>query len=529
MKLKFQLPTWLLLLLVFIGASAFTGSELDNIAVKYSKTILAEDLSKHLHVLAGDEYEGRETGEEGQKKAAQYIAAHFESLGMKPLFGDSYYQEFPLELMDPNGIEIQCNGKEYGFLKDFYYFPGFKDQKIETDEILFLGYGIDDPKYSDYEGVDVTGKVLLILDQEPVSKNGISYITNSKKKSRWTTSYQKKLKLAEKKGAKALFIIVDKLNERMDRVGMYISKPSLRLKKDDSIDVENDEREMIPNFYIGESMARDLFAANEIKFKKLKKTALRGKPQQKALSGSYLIDVRREGKKVSSENVLGYLEGTDKKDELVVITAHYDHVGRDGDKIFNGADDDGSGTVAVLELAQAFADAKKNGNGPRRSVLFMTVSGEEKGLLGSQYYVENPVFPLESTVCDLNIDMIGRLDEKHEDNPDYVYLIGSDKLSTELHDLSENANQLYTQLELDYTFNSDSDPNRFYYRSDHYNFAKNGIPVIFYFNGTHEDYHKETDTVEKINFAKMEKITRLIFFTAWEIANREDRLVVDKE
>ena len=191
------------------------------------------------------------------------------------------------------------------------------------------------------------------------------------------------------------------------------------------------------------------------------------------------------------------------------------------------ADDDGSGTVALLELAEAFSAAKKEGKGPRRSVLIMPVAGEEKGLLGSQYYSKNPVYPIENTVADLNIDMIGRIDEKHEGNPDYIYIIGSNMLSTELHQINEQANTAFTKLELDYTFNKKDDPNQYYYRSDHYNFAKNNIPVIFYFNGVHADYHKATDTVDKINFQKMEKITRLVFYTAWELANREERIVVD--
>jgi Zn-dependent M28 family amino/carboxypeptidase len=171
--------------------------------------------------------------------------------------------------------------------------------------------------------------------------------------------------------------------------------------------------------------------------------------------------------------------------------------------------------------------AKKEGHGPKRSMLFMTVSGEEKGLLGSEYYADNPVFPLENTVVDLNIDMIGRIDENHAPDSNYVYIIGSDKLSTELHALSEETNKTYAGIEFDYTYNDENDPNRFYYRSDHYNFAKNNIPVIFYFTGVHEDYHQPTDTVDKIMFQKMEKIARLIFHTAWEIANRDERLKVD--
>ena len=232
-------------------------------------------------------------------------------------------------------------------------------------------------------------------------------------------------------------------------------------------------------------------------------------------------------KYIKGENIIGYIEGTDLKDELLVITAHYDHLGTKEDSlIYNGADDNGSGTSSIMEIAQAFMLAKKEGNGPRRSVLIMPVSGEEKGLLGSKYYVENPIYPLENTIANLNVDMIGRIDDYH-DNPDYVYLIGSNRLSTELHQISEGVNKQYINLELDYKFNEEDDPNRYYYRSDHYNFAKNNIPVIFYFNGVHADYHKTSDTVDKIHFGKIQKISRYIFLTAWELANRNERPKLD--
>ncbi len=232
----------------------------------------------------------------------------------------------------------------------------------------------------------------------------------------------------------------------------------------------------------------------------------------------------------SSENVLAFIEGIEKPDEIVVISAHYDHVGTDKEgNIHNGADDDGSGTVSILEIADAFMKAKKDGVGPKRSILFLHVTGEEKGLYGSKFYTENPVFPLENTVTDLNIDMIGRIDKKHEgdDKSNYIYLIGSDRLSTELHDISEKANKEYTKLDLDYTYNAKDDPNRFYFRSDHYNFAKHNIPIIFYFNGVHEDYHKPTDTPDKIEYELMAKRAKLVFYTAWEVANRTERIIVD--
>ena len=225
------------------------------------------------------------------------------------------------------------------------------------------------------------------------------------------------------------------------------------------------------------------------------------------------------------------MEGTDKKDELLVITSHYDHIGKkdhgQGDLINNGADDDGSGTVALMQLAKVFAEAKKEGKGPRRSILFMTVAGEENGLLGSEYYTQYPVFPLANTVVNLNIDMIGRRDEQHSDSPPYVYVIGADKLSSELHKLSESVNKRFTNLVFDYTYNDENHPARLYYRSDHWNFAQKNIPIIFYFDGIHEDYHQPSDEVDKIEFDLLTARTRCIFHTAWEIANREDRIRPD--
>jgi len=233
--------------------------------------------------------------------------------------------------------------------------------------------------------------------------------------------------------------------------------------------------------------------------------------------------------KNDSENVVAYIKGSEKPNEYIVISAHYDHLGIRGNKIYNGADDDASGNSAVLEIAEAFQKAVKDGFGPKRSIIFLHVTGEEEGLFGSKYYTENPIFPLDGTVANLNIDMIGRVDKQHENNPEFVYLIGADKLSSELHNLSEDMNKKYTNLQLDYTYNNENDPNRFYYRSDHYNFAKNNIPIIFYFNGVHKDYHKSSDTADKIRYDLLQKRTKLVFHTAWELANRKERIIVDKK
>ena len=231
----------------------------------------------------------------------------------------------------------------------------------------------------------------------------------------------------------------------------------------------------------------------------------------------------------ASENVLAFIEGSEKPDEIIVLSAHHDHEGiNDEGVLYYGADDDGSGTVALLEMAEAFKQAKREGFGPKRSILFLHLTAEEIGLQGSKYYTENPVFPLANTVANLNIDMIGRIDSKHINNPDYIYLIGTDRLSTELHYISEAINDRFVDLYINYEFNDEHDHNRYYYRSDHYNFAKNNVPVIFYFNGEHEDYHEPTDTADKINYGLLEKRTKLVFATAWQLANQERRIVVDK-
>jgi Zn-dependent M28 family amino/carboxypeptidase len=270
--------------------------------------------------------------------------------------------------------------------------------------------------------------------------------------------------------------------------------------------------EYLKNFYVSEGIASPLGGADyfqEVPAEFLNKTAR-----------SPLKD---------SENVVAFIKGSEKPEEIVVISAHLDHEGIKDGEIYNGADDDGSGTVAMLEIAQAFKMAVKAGKGPKRSILFLHVTGEEKGLLGSKYYTDvAPLFPLANTVCDLNIDMVGRIDDRHKADPNYVYLIGSDKLSTELHNISEAVNKKYTNINLDYKYNDENDPNRFYYRSDHYNFAKNNVPIIFYFNGTHADYHKPSDTPDKINYELLENRARLVFHTAWEVANMDKRIIADK-
>lgn len=253
----------------------------------------------------------------------------------------------------------------------------------------------------------------------------------------------------------------------------------------------------------------------------------------KALGSYYQIVPKealktRRGDLPESENILAFIEGTEKPEEIIVVSAHYDHVGTKDGVVYNGADDDGSGTVAVMEIAEAFQEAKKAGKGPKRSILFLHVTGEEHGLLGSKYYSDNPVFDMKNTVVDLNIDMIGRSDKENE-GKDYVYVIGSEMLSSQLKVINEAANKITHNLELNYKYDDPNDTQRLYYRSDHYNFAKHGVPVAFFFDGIHADYHQPTDDPEKIDYPLLQKRAQLVFATAWELANRNGRILVDKK
>jgi hypothetical protein len=514
----------------FFHVDQLTAQTTDSTAIRFAKSITSEELKEHLYVISSDAFEGRETGMPGQKKAAAYLADYYSALGVAPCVEGSYFQTYPLKKEQVKSAWLVADGKRFEFAKDFFFFNSSAvPDKIDLSAMVFAGFGIDSPEYSDYKKLDVSGKVVVCYLGEPVNKKGISKITGKSELSEWSLDPGMKMMAAQERGASAVLFIHPDYAQFIPRVRFWLDNPGMELEYPSK---ENGDKN-IPFFFIKEEVASALVKEGKSKkqlTKLLAKINKSGKTKSISFSTASFIHVERSLERITAENVLCFIEGSDDelKDEIVVVSAHYDHVGIIKGEIHNGADDDGSGTVAAMEIAEAFVQAKKEGKGPRRSVLVLHVSGEEKGLLGSEWYSEFPVFPLGKTVCDLNIDMIGRKDEAHVADSNYIYLIGSDRLSTDLHVISENANATYTQLQLDYTFNEPNDPNRFYYRSDHYNFAKHGIPVIFYFSGVHEDYHKPGDDPEKIMYEKTERVTRLIFHTAWEVANRQERLVVDK-
>ena len=508
-----------------------TAATAPDWAGTYAETITQTDLRQHLTVLASDAYEGRETGQKGQKMAADYLAAEFKKLGLAgPVTGSDnpYLQQFTMERSTwAEGATIKAGGQSFKWLADFYAYGNSPFQTETAVQPVFVGYGIEQEGYSDYTGQDVKGKDLLVLLGEPNTADGKPLLGKNGEGSKWGNDFRAKAALAAQKGARSVFFVDFNPNSNFQklaaRMAPYVSQATVSFKNPVS------QPSRAPSFFVSPAVAYKMLGTTAAAVTKY--TAAINKAGKPVVSpfkvAKFTIKAPKKREDFTTENVLGYLEGSDKKDEVVVLSAHYDHIGIIGGEIHNGADDDGSGTVTVLEMAQAFTKAKAEGHGPRRSILFLCVTGEEKGLLGSEYYTDHPVFPLESTVADLNTDMVGRTDKDHEGKADYVYVIGSDKLSSELHEIVLNSNEKYTKMDLDFRFNDPEDPNRFYYRSDHYNFAKHKIPVAFFFNGVHDDYHGPGDEVEKIEFPKMEKRARLVFHAAWELANRDTRVVVD--
>ena len=497
-----------------------------DLSVKYANTIRTEDLKTHLDTLSSDAFEGRETGTPGIDMAAEYISNYLGTLDL-PKIGDesTYFQNVQITFTRGSTNELFVNGNRFKHLWDYLSFPGRNKSlpKFSTDEVVFLGYGIDDPRYSDYRGNDVEDKVIMIYDGEPVNQDSTSVITKSKQLSHWSNNWRNKLIAARNHGVKLVLIISDDIKAQLSKNRNKLLGGSMALG-----DKSQFKEPFANSISISSNIAKEIMSTDLAEVIKIRdEIKAKGKAKQKVLNVK--LDFKQEITRELLEgvNIMAFIEGSSKKDEIVIVSAHFDHVGKRGDDTFNGANDNASGTSTVLEIAEAFAEAKKNGEGPKRSVLCLLVSGEEKGLLGSAYYTDKPVFPLENTVVDINVDMVGRSDVKYANDPDYIYVIGSDRLSTDLHKINESANQRYTQLTLDYTYNSESDPNRYYFRSDHYNFAEKGIPAIFFFNGTHADYHRPSDTAEKINFEQMRKTGQLIFHTAWELSNRDERIQVD--
>ena len=495
--------------------------EKDSLSVHYAQLWDIKRIRKHLSVLCADSLEGRETAKRGQRLAAAYIREQLINTGLKAGVNDTgYVQQFPLLEIEQQEAWVRMGKDTLRNFEDFYSFSFLLDTLISFDEVKFLGYGIMDENYDNYGTQDVRGKAILIANGEPM--DGKNYrLSNSILPTLWSDGYDAKIELARSKGASVLFIVQDYFDLHLPKVTNYLQKPKVKLRIPNS--------DVLPVVFIPPSRVDEFFG--EGSYELLQAELAEGKEQFSLRKNEEMsFRMKKSVKRLWSHNLMAHIPGSVNPDEHVILTAHYDHLGRRGEDIFYGADDNGSGTSALMEIARCMQQAFDDGIRFNRSISFLFFSGEEKGLLGSDFYTQYPMVKLENTVANLNVDMIGRRDASRPGGlNDYIYLIGSDRLSKELHELSEAVNETYVGLELDYKFNDESDPQRLYYRSDHFNFAKHRIPVIFYFKGLHEDYHKGGDRPEKIQHGSLQQAGRLIFHTAWTIANLDRRIEVDEE
>lgn len=486
----------------------------------YASTIEAINLKNHIQLLASESFGGRKVGQRGQKMAGIYIQDFFIKNDLEPAvptdFGKRYLQEFEIEKGKISTITIKTQGKDkevtYQNKEDFLANPLTYLHNENELNVVLTGYSILPNEQIHERGI------ALFLDTE--DRETIFYSNQDANE-----KMEKQMLLAQKAGAKAIFFVLTnssnfKINSKKLQKSKYLNGDVYNLKTEKSIGV----------YFLSMEMAAQLFDYSEKDLKELAEQFKENKIPSNLPYTSFSIDVKKENATtLETENVIGFVEGTDLKEELIIISAHYDHLGHEKGQpkniFFAGADDNASGVAALMELAKVFALAKKEGFSPRRSILFLTTTAEEVGMLGSSYYADiAPLFPISNVVTNLNIDMIGREyvpKGKYLTN-EYVSIVGSDWLSPVLHQTHEQANTTFTKLNLDYTYNSKSHPEAFFYRSDQYSFAKYDIPVIFYTSPDHKDYHKISDTAEKIDYERVEKVTKLIFYTTWQLANQSE-------
>jgi hypothetical protein len=508
------------LLITYSLLGTFTAAFAQNeTAMKFAGYITPDDAKKHLSIIASDAFEGRETGKPGAEKAANYIAGEFKKLGLEAPVNGSYFLNVPL-VDNVLTASFSLNGKTLNRGYDYALTGAHADKTIKAGDIVFIGYGTA----AELGNTDITGKVVLWINEDKPQPGVTNNIA-----ARLTPERNRVVAALRSKNPAIILAANPDITNNLKQARAAAIHTNPKIKTDKPIQLDTQPVSVM----ITSALADEILKSTGKTFAQLITDAGSGTNTVQTIKADVNISYHTEVKDLKAVDVLGYLPGTDLKDELVIFSAHYDHIGLNPegpDKVNNGADDDGSGTTGVLEMARAFTEAKKAGHGPRRSLLFLGNVGEEKGLLGSEYYSDHPVFPLANTIADVNTDMIGRIGYDYQGKPDSansIYVVGSAMLSKELKQINETANNTYTKLHLDYKYDDPNDPERVYYRSDHYNFAKHGIPIVFYTSGLHDDYHKPGDEVSKINFPALVKRAQLAFYTGWELANRDKRPVVD--
>ncbi len=492
----------------------------DKAGIEAARLVDIDSMKSAVDYLASDSLEGRETGEPGQTKAAKYIAGQFRLFGLKPL-GDSgtYFQHFFVDISRiSDSSYLRSGGKYFWGSKDFLVMPFTAADTSVTAQIIFAGYGYEDGSYSDYKGMDVTGKIVMLLGGNPkfadtndvMVRTGLYKMTN-----------------AVSNGAAAVIMTINDGDEGFARLRKSFNATDGVKQMSLASEIGKPAQfKPVQLIYIRESIADSILLSRHFTSTRLARRIDSLKVPVSLQLGKATVSVRIDRETRETENVVAVLGGTDTllDSRYMVYSAHYDHLGMTPDcAVFHGADDNASGTATVLEIARAYALSTVK---PRRSVVFLTVSGEEEGLLGSKYFTSHSPIPLDSIVADINTDMDGRIDPAHEESDsNYIYVIGSKRLSNELDSLLVAADSESVKLSLDYRYDAENDPNRFYYRSDSYSFARHKVPTIFFFNGVHTDYHKPSDTSDKIAFSVMHKRAILILLTGWKAANLSWRLM----
>jgi len=488
------------------------------------ESITAEELKVHLDVIASDEFRGRNTPSQELKIASRYIATLAESYGLKPLMpGGSYFQEIPLAVDTIDQAQTRMRLiignriRNFSFPDDFGIY-GRSTQKMKiAGSVLFVGFGFSSPKsgWDDLEGLDLKGKIVVMLDPDLPANHKLRTPENRR-------LLYRRCRAIGSRGAAAVLIVVSQEREKdfSEKGFLFDNTPRCRLAEDlKSISTSTSQQAYLLA-EIRYAIAAEILGISVTELEDMFDALREGKkvPWRELDERRMDISISTQQKKDKTYNVVAWLEGTDEelKQEYVLFGSHHDHIGAKEGRIYNGADDNGSGTVAMLELAQAMQISR-----PKRSVIFVWHTAEEKGLWGSRYFVENSPVPVEKMSAELNMDMICRND------PDHLYIIGSNKLSSELDSIINAINDKYIRMNLDYNYEDPKHPDNFFFRSDQYPYIQYGIPSVWYFCGTTDDYHQETDTIDRVDFAKMAKVTRFVYLTAMVIGKKPEMLKLD--
>jgi len=498
------------------------------------EAITAAQLKEWLYVVASDEMEGRETPSRGLDMAAKFIAEHLSKWGVRPAGSDgTYFQKFALtsSRVLPEQTTASVNGQSFKLGEGFIAEPV---PGRASGRMVYVGRGhiIRSKDIDDYRGLNVKDKIMLVVEGYP---RGVSNQDTLGKKE--GEDFDSPETYARSHGARGIIYIPGSSTLTFWQNRHKTSLNPSRMKMEKPQRVPN-----VPVICASEKMIKAILAGEKLDYETIKKQASEdslGDGFDLTPGKQVSFNVNAKVESAMTQNVVGVIEGGDYylRKEYVAVGAHYDHIGMrpnaEGDRIFNGADDDGSGTVATMAIAQALTNSQQR---PKRSILFVWHAGEEKGLWGSEFFTKNPAVPINQIIAQLNIDMIGRSKKEGDDNPANInltgpnglYVIGSRMMSDDLGNLSEEVNNSYLKLDFNYKYDDPNDPERFFYRSDHYNYAQKGVPIIFYFSGVHEDYHGPGDHADKIDYQKMEKVTRTIFATMWKLANAPNRPKVNK-